>query len=302
MPSAVYNEIDPYACNWLVNLVNAGHIANGVVSDESIETLTPDSVEDSAQFHAFAGIGVWSYALRLAGWPDDRPAWTGSCPCQPFSVAGKGRGINDKRHLWPEWLRLIRELAPPTIFGEQVASPAGRSWLATVQTDLEALGYRFAAADLCAAGVGAPHLRQRLFWVADAKGFGIDGTGCNERKAKSARYKSVKKPNSHCVEMSSAMADTERGATKRHGHEMARAESSMQGETWKQRLRSNPWDGGSVDWLPCSDGKARPVEPGVKPLAHGITNRMGQLRAYGNAIVPQVAATFVRAYMESVNA
>jgi DNA (cytosine-5)-methyltransferase 1 len=61
------------------------------------------------QCHFFAGIGVWSYALRLAGWPDDRPVWTGSCPCQPFSAAGKGAGFADERHLWPAWHHLIRE-------------------------------------------------------------------------------------------------------------------------------------------------------------------------------------------------
>ena len=161
----VYNELDSYACAWLRNLVAAEAIAPGEIVEEDIQKLEPDLVRDAMQFHAFAGIGVWSYALRLAGWPDDVPVWTGSCPCQPFSVAGRRKGTKDVRHLWPDWLTLIEQCRPPVVFGEQVASPAGRVWLANVQTDLEALGYTFGAADLCAAGVGAPHIRQRLYFV-----------------------------------------------------------------------------------------------------------------------------------------
>ena len=113
--------------------------------------------------HFFAGIGVWSYALRLAGWPDNRPVWTGSCPCQPFSSAGKGAGFTDERHLWPEFFRLIRECRPATVFGEQVASKDGLAWLDLVQNSLESAGYACGALDTCAAGVGAPHIRQRLY-------------------------------------------------------------------------------------------------------------------------------------------
>ena len=57
-----------------------------------------DDIAGYTQCHFFAGIGIWSYALRLAGWPDDRQVWTGSCPCQPFSAAGKGEAFNDERH------------------------------------------------------------------------------------------------------------------------------------------------------------------------------------------------------------
>src|SRR5690606_9334954 len=100
----------------------------------------------------------------------------GSCPCQPFSSAGKRQGERDKRHLWPEFYRLIKECNPPVVFGEQVASPLGRKWLAGVRADLEALGYAVGAADLCAAGVNAPHIRQRLYWVADTNGKQINAT------------------------------------------------------------------------------------------------------------------------------
>lgn len=166
--TAFYNEIDPFAAQWLRNLIDAGHIAPGVVDTRSIEDIAPDELRDYTQVHFFAGIGVWSYALRLAGWPDNRPIWTGSCPCQPFSQAGKGAGVDDQRHLWPHFHWLIQQCKPETVVGEQVASKDGLAWLDTVQADLEGTGYASAALDLCAAGVGAPHIRQRLFWMAHA--------------------------------------------------------------------------------------------------------------------------------------
>jgi DNA (cytosine-5)-methyltransferase 1 len=170
--TAFYNEIDPYCAQWLRNLIDAGHIAPGVVVERSIEDITPNELREYTQCHFFAGIGVWSYALRIAGWPDDRPVWTGSCPCQPFSAAGKGHGFADERHLWPAWFHLIRECRPGVVFGEQVASRDGLGWLDLVQADLEGAGYASGAVDLCAAGVGAPHVRQRAFFIADAGSFG----------------------------------------------------------------------------------------------------------------------------------
>lgn len=167
MALVYYNEIDPYAAQWLRNLIAAGHIAPGDVDERSIEDVQPDDLSPYTQCHFFAGIGVWSHALRLAGWDDDRPVWTGSCPCQPFSAAGKGRGTSDERHLWPAFHHLIRERGPAIVFGEQVASKDGLGWLDLVQADMEATGYAFGAVDTCAAGFGAPHWRQRLYFAAE---------------------------------------------------------------------------------------------------------------------------------------
>ena len=119
---AYYNEFDRFAAAWLRELIAAGHIPAGDVDERSIADVTPGDLAGYAQCHFFAGIGGWAYAIRLAGWPDDRPVWTGSCPCQPFSAAGKQRGTADERHLWPEFRRLIWATRPPIIFGEQVAS------------------------------------------------------------------------------------------------------------------------------------------------------------------------------------
>lgn len=175
MPGAYYNEIDPYAADWLRNLIAAGHIAPGDVDERSIEDVHPDDLRSYTQCHFFAGVGVWSYALRRAGWPDDRPVWTGSCPCQPFSAAGKGTAFDDERHLWPAWHWLIQECRPPVVFGEQVASKDAEPWLDLVSTDLEALAFAVAACAFPSASIGAPHIRDRTYFAAHAAGPGSQG-------------------------------------------------------------------------------------------------------------------------------
>lgn len=165
--AAYYNEIDPFAAQWLRNLIAAGHIAPGEVDERSIEDVTPDDLRGFTQCHFFAGIGVWSHSLRLAGWPDDKPIWTGSCPCQPFSAAGKGDGFADERHLWPHFFHLISERRPQHVFGEQVAAGNANAWFDLVQADLEGVGYAFGLVPFTSAGVGAPHIRERAYWVAN---------------------------------------------------------------------------------------------------------------------------------------
>jgi DNA (cytosine-5)-methyltransferase 1 len=145
--------------------MDAGVIAQGAIDTRSIEDVTPDDLKGFTQCHFFAGIGGWSYALRIAGWPDTRPVWTGSCPCQPFSAAGKGLGFADERHLWPSWFWLIQQCRPRVIFGEQVDKAT--AWLDLVATDLEGEDYACGPVVLPAAGIGAPHGRHRMWFVAD---------------------------------------------------------------------------------------------------------------------------------------
>jgi DNA (cytosine-5)-methyltransferase 1 len=143
---AYYNEIDPFAGAWLRNLAAAGLIAPGDVDERSIADVRPSDLAGYTQCHFFAGIGAWSHALRSAGWADSRAVWTGSCPCQPFSAAGKGGGFDDERHLWPAFFHLIEQCGPRVVFGEQVASKDGLAWLDLVQADLEGAGYAFRGA------------------------------------------------------------------------------------------------------------------------------------------------------------
>lgn len=172
--TSYYNEIDKPAAAWLRELIKAGHIADGIVDERDIQDVLPSDLDGFTQCHFFAGIGVWSYALRNSGWADDRPVWTGSCPCQPFSSAGKGSAFADERHLWPAFHHLIKECRPPVVFGEQVASKDADTWIDLVQTDMEAVGYAVGAVPFPSASVGAPHIRDRLYWVADSSGARLD--------------------------------------------------------------------------------------------------------------------------------
>jgi len=255
-----YNEIDPFAAAWLRNLIKEKLIPDGDVDERSIADVQPVDLKDYTQCHFFAGIGGWSYALQLAEWSDDEPVWTGSCPCQPFSVAGKGKGTADARHLWPDFHRLISECRPAIVFGEQVASRAGREWLAGVLLDLEGVGYAGAGADLCAAGVGAPHIRQRLYWVA----------------------------------LADADSPERRAAAEGRRHDDDRSDAGRKEATGRHQFyRASFWS--DAEWRRGADGKERRVKPGVCLLVDGLPGRVGRLRGYGNAIVPQVAAAFIRA-------
>lgn len=164
-----YNEWDSFAAEWLKQLIKDGLIPDGEVDSRSIADVEPSDLKGFTQCHFFAGIGGWSRALQLAGWGSDRPVWTGSPPCQSFSTAGKGKGKDDERHLWPVFFNLIRECQPPTVFGEQVAASIRYGWLDDLQADFEREGYASAAAVLPAGGIGAPHKRERLFFVADSQ-------------------------------------------------------------------------------------------------------------------------------------
>jgi DNA (cytosine-5)-methyltransferase 1 len=274
--TAYYNEIEPYAAQWLRNLIKEGHIADGEVDTRSIVDVQPADLAGYTQCHFFAGIGGWSHALRLAGWPDDRPIWTGSAPCQPFSVAGKGAGTDDPRHLWPHFHRLISSCRPPVVMGEQVAGKAGYGWLDGVRADLAREDYASRGVDIPACAVNAPHIRQRLYWVA-----------CDMADANGGRQSAERGNDGEMRRVQEAQRGPEHGApvSGRGGREDGGAATSF----WDDHI-----------WLTGADGKARRVKPGIRLLAHGVPARVGKLRSYGNAIVPQVAAEVIRAYVDAM--
>jgi DNA (cytosine-5)-methyltransferase 1 len=315
-----YNEHDPKAAAWLRELITGGHIASGVVDERNIEDIAPFELEGFTQCHFFAGIGGWSLALRLSGWPDDKPVWTGSCPCQPFSVAGKGAGTADERHLWPAFKWLIQQCGPSIVFGEQVASKDGREWLAGVRADLEDLGFAVGAADLCAAGVGAPHIRQRLYWTAHMQSSkragnsavtsgqqsGITNGGRMVQSYGTGRESGriAASPAGHGNTAKPASDNGGMGNSDRTRLSEQCGAITIQPQQPPAELRSDArnsaggWD--NFDLIPCRDGKSRRIEAGTFPLAHGVPGRVGLLRGYGNAIVPQVAAEFIQASIEAI--
>ena len=261
--AAYYNEFDPFAASWLKELIKDGLITDGEVDDRNITEVMPSDLKGFKQCHFFAGIGGWSMALRLADWPDDRPIWTGSPPCQPFSVAGNQKGNSDERHLWPVFFDLIKEQAPPTVFGEQVASSIKHGWFDDLQKDLEAENYASAMVVLPACSVGSPQKRDRLFFVAE----------------------------------SVTLGNTKQQGLEGHSWTIDRESG------WEEAIRPSSkasfWVDSAVSY--CRDGKHRPIptEPALFPLADGTPNRMGILRGAGNAIVPQVAAEVIKAFMVS---
>jgi DNA (cytosine-5)-methyltransferase 1 len=279
-----YNEIDLYAAQWLRNLIAAGHIAPGIVDTRSIEDVQPSDLRGFRQCHFFAGIGVWSYALRRAGWADDRPIWTGSCPCQPFSTAGKGAGFADERHLWPAFYHLIEQCRPATVVGEQVASKDADTWIDLVHTDLEALGYAFGAIPFPSAGVGAPHIRDRLYWVVDASDTRLErfGSGhqATERRDGAIRH--------------AAEAGEFSGLDNpRQNHDASQVNTADHGQAQANRPANQPGGSGvslgGVANTDCHE-RAAPVAgitretPGIQRSDRSAELSAGQLAGTGNAL------------------
>ena len=330
LEAAYYNENDPFAYQWLLNLIEHNLIAPGDVDGRSIEDVPPADVAPYRQAHFFAGIGVWSHALQHAGYQPrsaKERVWTMSCPCQPFSAAGKGAGFADERHLWPAAYWLIQQCRPELLFGEQVAHGGGVPWLDLVHADLEAIQYTCGAVNLPACGFGAPHIRQRAWWVAYA-GDAADNVAHAEREQRRSRGKCYRsdedgekvwnfhRENFNPRSDAGSLEHSKRG--RRFGRQTSPSADYHAGPTserekgdhgsgepdthWPAPTPADALNGywQSPDWLLCTDGKYRPVRSGTQPLANGVAQRVGRLRAYGNAIVGPVAAEFIKAALEVV--
>lgn len=421
-----YNDNDPKVCAWTEELIRAGLIPAGDVVCKSITDIQPDELKNYTQVHLFNGISGWAYAAKLAGWPTTRPIWFASCPCQPFSSAGQQKGITDERDLWPHLFRLIKACKPVTVMGEQVSSAIGHGWLDRICDDCEGEGYTIGAAVLGAGAVGAPHIRQRLYWVAESrcergewrpKHCGCGSGSCAEQGAvvecgcdggvahtggqrADILPKKVRSRNGSAGEsggdgrLANPVQRGQRGGDERGlgtpGREMGEhqdgpgaanqprhgcQDAEWMGEPEQPRLEGHAGDGdgrrepGRLDtgtarpvaetsrdgggrmentghdagcavqgdergecdprtrqpgawdnaiWLPCRDGKARRVKPGLPLLFARVSDRVVRkrgdrqpeivaercgeaavmrLRGYGNSIVPQVAAEFIKAYL-----
>lgn len=244
-----YNEFDPKSAAWLRELIGRGLIPDGVVDERSITEIAPDDLHGFTQCHFFAGIGGWSYALRLAGVPAATRLWTGSCPCQPFSSAGKGLAQKDERHLWPVFFDLIRQCRPECVFGEQVASSIGHGWLDGISADLEAEGYACGAVVLGAHSVSAPHIRQRLYWAADSKHAERREVGVNRedgRDGQDGGREEARSESGTCGQVC-GLDDARCQGDERRGESgnLGCSPSEKQGEAW-ERERSGDADSDSV--------------------------------------------------------
>jgi len=358
-PRAYYNEWDKDAAAWLRELIAAGLIMAGDVDERSISDVRPTDLAGYAQCHFFGGISGWPLALQLAGWPDDHPCWSGSCPCQPFSSAGKRTGITDCRHLWPEFKRLIAACCPSFVFGEQVASSevvgsqleaaflvavqegkiarANRlakrlaaskgfhfhpRWLDGVRADLEAEGYAFRFMVLGAHSVGAPHIRQRVYWLADAERADSRGGIAGEQGQQGGGRAGLADDGEPGGLGNAGGA----GHQERIGNRRVQREAvePHEGQAVECGGNSGPWS--DCVLIPCRDGKVRRVGRRIRPLAARIPrdvamlmprlaklghdptaarriirearrHRIVALKGAGNSIVPPLAAEFIRAAM-----
>ena len=203
---------------------------------------------------------------------------SGGFPCQPFSVAGKQKGKGDDRYLWPEMLRVITELRPRCVVGENVPGiikiAAGQ-----VVKDLERAGYHVVVFNFEAAAVGAWHRRSRVFFVGIADVADTDGPRLQGRKqpetpdaAEDAGEQPSRAPTGECSE---AVYD-------------AMCSGCAGDARWGQSQE-------------LADGRCWAAEPDVGRVAHGIPARVDRLKCLGNAVVPQQAYPIFRALKEELD-
>lgn len=214
---------------------------------------------------------------------------SGGFPCQPFSVAGKQKGKRDDRYLWPEMLRVIREIKPTWVLGENVPgilSIAGK----TVCEDLEREGYAVTVFNFEAAAVGAPHRRERVFFLAN-----------------SSRIRRRGRDNEDVQGQDGALQTTGSGTDSKHGFLADTTPIHTQGQHNGQGKRQLGGSGrrsvesglgmlvdGLSYWL---DGYWR-VEPNIPRVATGVKNRVDRLKCLGNAVVPQQVYPILAAIAE----
>lgn len=319
---AYYNEFNPQAAAWLRELIKQKLIADGEVDERSIVDVEANDIRGFTQCHWFAGIGGWSYSLRLAGIPDDFPVWTASLPCQPFSCAGNQQGKNDDRHLFPHYLELVRQCKPSIQLGEQVEGAIKHGWLDDLYTAMEAEDYAVGSAILGAHSVNAPHIRQRLYWTAISRLSNTkNGNGWRESQCAS----SDSRESRHEFRGNGSCSDGRMGNTKLHGHNADTFRRSI--EQGQAESRMFKLEGSSTDWIKCRDGKHRPIPKGIKPviptkpsvksvvdglpkgMVHSGDNcneinanetqeaRKIRLHGYGNAICAPLAALFIESVL-----
>lgn len=228
---------------------------------------------------------------------------SGGFPCQPYSLAGKRKGKEDDRHLWPEMLRAIREIAPPFVVGENVYGLVnwnGGMVFDEVQADMEAEGYEVTAVILPACGQNAPHRRERIWFVAYSRQF-------SERRKKESKWAS------NNITRCSQLEKQRGGINENKNGSFADTSSIRLQGGFKQRKRRQVqeqfgrFDANNIRTTWENFPTQSPIcggDDGLPTQLDGITFpkwRNESIKGYGNAIVPQVAYQIFKAIEQFIN-
>ena len=241
---------------------------------------------------------------------------TGGYPCQPFSVAGSQKGEQDPRHVWPEMFRLIQELRPAFVIGENVSGHI-KLGLDTVLENLESEGYNARTFSISAASIGANHKRERVWTLAYSNDKGIRARfgRSNYDYEKKGRVWSFDRrrsesddewSNSSTTETEALdVADTQSEGRRKPGHfnkekrnkesSATQSQSSSSDGANTNSKRRRLWETGSEDAEDVGQSSRGQetlgwwdVEPDVGRVGHGIPQRVDRLKGLGNAVVPQI--------------
>jgi DNA (cytosine-5)-methyltransferase 1 len=221
----------------------------------------------------FSDIKELNYETLKANGINNIDIITGGYPCQPFSVAGRKKGEQDPRHLWPEYFRLVKELRPTWVIGENVSGHI-KQGLDTVLEDLESEGYSTRTFSISASSIGANHKRERV-WILAHSGRSLrEGSELGRENENE-----IRKENANQFERSSSAFKLNVADSKREGLQGSEQYETHTRETETQFSASQSLETKGIHWA---------IEPDVGRVAHGIPNRVDRLRALGNSLVPQI--------------
>ena len=285
---------------------------------ETVKFVEKDKYCQKVLQKNFPNIPIEEDIKNVKGKEGEADVICGGFPCQPFSVAGKQKGTSDDRHLWPEMFRLIREIKPQFVIGENVKNIINIQdgvVFETVCTDLESEGYEVQPFNIPAAGVGAPHRRERVWIVAYAERYNeiqqiqkSDGPQHQVQSKRgqkdsaswiSGRTNSIRQTNNryetnvaYTESIESHVGEHGKHQEERSGQGEIRGENSHDANTYSKRLerfRTEHELRNSEKEKQTSGNSWWSVEPNVGRVANGVSGRVYRLRALGNSIVPQIA-------------
>lgn len=267
---------------------------------------------------AFCEIDPFCQKVLKKNWPDvpiyndvrtldhDGPidVITGGYPCQPFSTAGKRKGADDDRHLWPAMFRLVQKHRPAWVIGENVAGHISMG-LDNVLADLEGEGYAARAFVIPACAVDAPHRRDRVWVVAHSQSAGKRREVGNIREKDGGQGRTLlQQPDGASEGAAKIMADAQGFGGGAFGQEVNEPQRANGFSGSGERIHSNADSAGREKFdtpsLAAREGhgsrtsfEGRPAarwtaEPAVGRVAHGIPRRVDRLKSLGNAVVPKI--------------